>query len=222
MAQVRTEAGGSILLGTSPAPGNGTARVTFTDADPGWRQLTEFIAQYGYLAIAIGTFMEGEITILLGVLAAGKGLLALPGVFLAAMAGTIVADQFFFHLGRRRGYQFLARHRHMRRAAAHVRIISRRYQTGLILGFRFLYGLRTVTPLVLGMSRISPVRFALLDLLGTTLWAGAVTVLGLAFGALASRYIGLFQEYQMLFFAAVIVIILFGAISLRLYRRSGD
>jgi membrane protein DedA with SNARE-associated domain len=72
------------------------------------------------------------------------------------------------------------------------------------------------------MSRISPVRFALLDILGTTLWAGAVTALGLVFGALASRYIGIFQEYQMLFFGALIVIVLFGAISLRLYRRAGE
>lgn len=183
--------------------------------------MTDFIAEYGYFAIALGTFMEGEITIILGILAAQAELLSLPGVVLAAMAGTITADQFFFHLGRRRGYQFLARHRHMRRAAAHVRVISRRYQTGLILGFRFLYGLRTVTPLVLGMSKIPPVRFAVLDVIGTALWAGAVTLLGLAFGALARRYISLFQEYQMLLLAAVVIIAVLGAISLRLYRRAG-
>jgi membrane protein DedA with SNARE-associated domain len=184
--------------------------------------VTEFIAQYGYIAVALGTFMEGEITILLGILAAQSGLLSLPGVVLAAMAGTIAADQFFFHLGRRRGYRFLARHRHMRRAAAHVRIISRRYQTGLILGFRFLYGLRTVTPLVLGMSRIPPFRFAVLNVIGTALWAGTVTLLGLAFGRLAQRYISAFQEYQLVFIGAVVIIAVLGAISVRLYRRAGQ
>lgn len=184
--------------------------------------MTEFIAEYGYLAIALGTFLEGEVTIVLGILAAQSKLLSPPGVFFAAMAGTIAADQFFFHLGRRRGYRLLARHRHMRRAAAHVRVISRRYQTGLILGFRFLYGLRTVTPLVLGMSRISPVRFAVLDVIGTALWAGAVALLGLAFGALARRYISVFQEYQMLFVAAIVIIAVLGAIFVRLYRQSGE
>ena len=183
--------------------------------------MTGFISEFGYLAIALGTFMEGEITILVGVIAAQNGLLSLPGVFLAAMGGTITADQFFFHLGRRRGYQFLARHRHMRRAAAHVRVISRRYQTGLVLGFRFLYGLRTVTPLVLGMSRIPPVRFAVLDLIGTALWAGAVTAAGLAFGALAKRYITAFQEYQLLALAAIVIIAVLGAISVRIYRQKG-
>lgn len=184
--------------------------------------MTEFIAQYGYLAVALGTFMEGEITILLGVLAAQSGLLWLPGVVLAAMGGTITADQVFFHLGRRRGYQFLARHRHMRRAAAHVRVISRRYQTSLILGFRFLYGLRTVTPLVLGMSRIPPARFAVLNVIGTMLWAGTVTGLGLAFGTLAKRYIGTFQEYQLLVIGAVVIIAVLGTISMRLYRQAGE
>jgi membrane protein DedA with SNARE-associated domain len=52
----------------------------------------------------------------------------------------------------------------------------------LFLSVRFVYGLRTVLPFVIGMSEYSPRRFALLNLIGSLLWA-------LAFG-LAGKLIG--------------------------------
>jgi len=42
--------------------------------------------------------------------------------------------------------------------------------TSPIFGFRFLYGLRTVAPMVLGASRIPPFRFLLWNLLGAFTW----------------------------------------------------
>ena len=35
-----------------------------------------------------------------------------------------------------------------------------RYDTGFILTFRFVYGVRNVTPFALGMSNVSALRFA--------------------------------------------------------------
>jgi membrane protein DedA with SNARE-associated domain len=46
------------------------------------------------------------------------------------------------------------------------------------LGFRFLYGLRTVIPLAIGMGSIGGLRFLLLDSLGVLIWAGLTAAAG--------------------------------------------
>jgi membrane protein DedA with SNARE-associated domain len=51
---------------------------------------------YGYWAIFIGTFAEGETILILGGIAAKLGYLALPWVILAAFVGGLCGDQLFF------------------------------------------------------------------------------------------------------------------------------
>ena len=59
------------------------------------------IQNYGYWAVFVGTFIEGETILLLGGFAAHRGYLALPWVIVAAFFGSLCGDQLFFFLGRK-------------------------------------------------------------------------------------------------------------------------
>ena len=65
--------------------------------------LEELVANYGYTAVAIGTFLEAETILLLGGFAAHRGLLELPWVIVCAFLGSFVGDQAFFYIGRMNG-----------------------------------------------------------------------------------------------------------------------
>jgi membrane protein DedA with SNARE-associated domain len=54
------------------------------------------IAQYGYFAIIIGTFLEGETILVIGGFLAHIGLLSLPLVILSAFIGSFSGDQLYF------------------------------------------------------------------------------------------------------------------------------
>ena len=54
------------------------------------------IENYGYAAILIGTFLEGETILVLAGLAAHQGYLVLTWVILAAFLGSLCGDQLFF------------------------------------------------------------------------------------------------------------------------------
>ena len=54
------------------------------------------IENYGYAAILVGTFLEGETILVLAGLAAQLGYLTLSGVILAAFLGSLSGDQLFF------------------------------------------------------------------------------------------------------------------------------
>ena len=50
--------------------------------------LEELITTYGYAAVGIGSFLEGETVLVLGGLAAHRGYLELPWVIVYAFLGT--------------------------------------------------------------------------------------------------------------------------------------
>ena len=165
--------------------------------------LSTFLASYGYLALLLGTFLEGETILVLGGIAAHQGYLKLTGVILSAFAGSLMGDQLFFFLGRRHKDYILKK-----RPAWQIRIerVSRlvaRYENITILIFRFLYGLRSVTPFVLGMSGVRTAKFIILNCCGALLWAVVVAVAGYLFGNVLEGLLGEIKHYEKFVLAGV-------------------
>lgn len=144
--------------------------------------LSNLIETYGYAAVFVGAVLEGETVLLLAGFAAHGGYLSLAGVMAAAFLGGITGDQFFFHLGRHLGPLLPARLPRLRPNLERVRSLLARYGTPVVLGMRFLYGLRTAGPAAVGMSGFSPKRFLVLNLIGSLVWAAAITGAGYLFG----------------------------------------
>ncbi len=46
-----------------------------------------------------------------------------------------------------------------------------RHPTGFILAFRFLYGMRTISPVIIGLSGVPFRKFLLLNAIAAGIWA---------------------------------------------------
>jgi len=73
----------------------------------------------------------------------------------------------------------------------------------MILSFRFLYGLRTVAPFVIGMSPVSVKKFILLNAAGALVWAVAVASDGYFFGRALEVFIGKLKHYEVQVFVMI-------------------
>jgi membrane protein DedA with SNARE-associated domain len=166
--------------------------------------LEELIQRFGYPAILVGTFLEGETVLLLGGFAAHRGYLHLDGVILAAFAGSLVGDWLYFETGRKKGMAFLDERPAWRSRVDRVLRMVHAHQTLLILSFRFLYGIRTVAPFALGASGVPPLRFALLNVPSALIWAIAFGGLGYALGNTLQAVMGHLERYEHLVFAAIL------------------
>ncbi|HMV85402.1 MAG TPA: DedA family protein [Blastocatellia bacterium] len=144
--------------------------------------LETLIIHYGYGLLFFGVMLEGETFLIIGAFLAHRGYLNLPLVMLTAFAGTFVIDQCSFWLGRIKGNAFLQKHPRWRARVANVDAKLQRWHTALVVGFRFLYGMRYLTPFVIGLSGYPVRRFVLLNLLGGIIWAVVNGLLGYAFG----------------------------------------
>lgn len=181
--------------------------------------LEQLLAQYGYFALLLGTLLEGETIVIIAGFLADRGYLELRWVIVVAFAGTLVADQFFFHLGRRGGLKALQRRPTWEARLSKVRPLVQRHQTWAILGFRFLYGLRTVTPFALGTMGIRPRRFFVLNALGAAVWATVFSVLGYLLGSTLELVIERVHRYEMV--VVVALAIAGAAAGILLWRRQG-
>lgn len=186
--------------------------------------LSHLIANYGYFAIAVGCFFEGEASILLGMLAAHNGLLADDYVWLSAVIGTLLGDNLWFHFGRIFGRPALACRPKWQARATRVEIMLQRYGPVVMIGFRFLYALRSITPFALGSIGVSSWRFLFYDFIGTLIWATTVTVVAYYLADAIGQALAHVQNAEQGLLAAVLLIM---AASAGIYcykrrRRSDD
>jgi len=163
----------------------------------------ELISSYGYPAMLVGTFIEGETVLILGCVAAQQGYLQWPWVVFTAFLGVLGSDQFYFHLGRIKGPGMIAKRAHWQPRAQRVFQLMHRHQIPLMLGFRFLYGVRIITPVLMGASGISPLRFLICNLIGASTWALLFGSLGYLFGEAMQAVVKDLYRYQLWLFGGL-------------------
>ena len=161
------------------------------------------VENYGYAAVLIGTFLEGETILVLAGVAAHQGYLVLTGVILTAFLGSLCGDQLFFYLGRKHSQVILDRRPAWKEKVEKIHNMLDRFQTPMILSFRFLYGLRTVAPFVIGMSRVSFKKFILLNVVGAFVWAVVIGSGGYLFGHAVELVIGKIKHYEVQVFGLI-------------------
>ena len=169
--------------------------------------LPQFLTDYGYLAVFVGSLLEGETILVLAGFAAHQGYLSLPWVVLLAICGGTLGDQVYFLVGRRFGSSLVQRFPRMTSPAQRVNRLLMRFHEALIIGVRFMYGLRIVGPMVIGMSDVPAWRFAVFNAIGAVAWAVAISAIGYLFGHALQSLLVAADQYEAV---AVLVIVAFG------------
>jgi membrane protein DedA with SNARE-associated domain len=172
--------------------------------------LTSLLAQYGYVVLFAGCILEGETLLLLAGVAAHNGYLSFPNVVMVAFVGGTLGDQIYFLIGRHYGERLLGRWPQFQPQAERVHRMIERHSALLIVGVRFLYGLRLIGPVVIGMSNVRPLRFAVFNMLGALIWAAGVAGTGYVFGHAIEWLIAdveLFEKWALVGMAGVVTLV---------------
>jgi membrane protein DedA with SNARE-associated domain len=168
--------------------------------------LESIITTYGYPALFAGTFLEGETTLIIAGFLAHRGYLELPWIVFVAFLGTLAGDQFFFQLGRRSGEAFLKRKPQWQLRTEKARKLFENHQILIVLGFRFLYGIRTVTPFVIGMSGFDMKLFIFLNIISAFIWAIVIGYVGYAFGQFLEIVLGDIKKFEAWIMLGVLIV----------------
>lgn len=188
---------------------------------PEWAEL---INTWGYWLMAFGAIIEGETFLIIGGIAAANDLLHLPGLIVLASIGCLLHDGFFFYLGRYGGNKFLIKRPKWQGRVDKVTRLLDKYDFWLIIAFRFAYGLRTVIPFALGLSKISNLKFTIFDFIGAVIWSCFFILGGYYFGQgliilMHKLDINDFVKQHWLTFSIGLVVVVFAVWFLIIYLR---
>ncbi|CDG47082.1 DedA family protein [Serratia symbiotica] len=169
--------------------------------------LAHYITQYGYWALFIGCLAEGETLTLLGGIAAHDGLLHWPWVIALVAFGGTLGDQLLYFVGRRYEGRVISRLKSQEKHLARDRSLIARHPVLFVIGVRFMYGLRIIGPVLIGASRLPPVHFVPLNILGAILWATLFVMLGYFGGqAIESFVTGFNKKLSSLLLVALAIV----------------
>ncbi len=156
--------------------------------------MEEFLQHYGYVALSLGTFLEGETAILVASSLAASGLFKIPYTVFFGFFGSFLSDWLYFLIGRLNGKFFLDKRPKLQEKFQPVHKFFKTHRLQILVSYRFLYGFRIIIPLMLGMSDVKPVRFLGYSLLAGLLWATTVSSVGFFVGKLLDLRPKSFEE----------------------------
>jgi membrane protein DedA with SNARE-associated domain len=182
--------------------------------------LIDFIKDWGYIAVFLGSLVEGESVILVACFMAHLGYLSLPKIMIIAFCGTLFADQALYYVGRYYGQAIIQKFHRLHAPANRAFKLLHSWDIWFILSFRFIWGIRTISPIVIGSSGISPQRYTPLNILAAVIWtlisciggymlSGVIEDIGLH---VIKRYFG--------YFTIGIIILVVGFIALKRWMKS--
>ena len=171
--------------------------------------LESLLITYGYPILFVGILLEGEAFLILAAYLAHRGYFSLPVVIGLATLASFTMAQIWFVLGNRFGPALLNRRPAWQARLVRVDTLLQRYGSSLVLGFRALFGLRTLIPVAIGISTYPTRQFALLNGLGALIWA---LVVALAGNTIAQGLDVLLTDLRQHELAAVVIIALIGLV----------
>ncbi|MEC4685062.1 MAG: DedA family protein [Nitrospirota bacterium] len=141
------------------------------------------IKKYGILSVFAGTFLEGELVLVTAAILAGDGLLNPVSVWMSASLGAWTGHVFWFFIGRKFGSGYiLPRLKRLGPRIEEVNRIVLNHPKAAIFILQYLYGMRVIGAMGLGITKLSFARFMLYEALNCMLWALVVFTIGYVLG----------------------------------------
>ena len=136
-------------------------------------------------------------------------------VMAIGLAGTYGSDAVYFFLGRKRGKKWLNRNAHYRNNAELIDHRIDKYPILIFLVYRFMYGFRTIIPMVIGTSRTKTSKFLILSAISTIIWGVAYGALGYLFGEVIKTRLSHIENIEKYIIG---ILLLLGLVYYLLYR----
>jgi membrane protein DedA with SNARE-associated domain len=162
--------------------------------------LIELMKEYGYVILFGWSILEGESGLVMAGLFASTGDMNLYlAIFIAGLGG-FVGDQIYFFIGRYNKSYVYKKFQGQRRKFALAHLLLKKYGWPIIFIQRYMYGMRTIIPIAIGLTRYNYKKFALINLLSAWCWAAITIVPVWYFGDII---IGLLKQAKEYWYLAI-------------------
>ncbi|WP_205588716.1 DedA family protein [Poseidonibacter antarcticus] len=129
------------------------------------------LKEYGYIILFAWGMIEGEAGLIMAGLLSHSGHMNLYIAIFVAGLGGFAGDQVYFYIGRFNKSYVNKKFKGQRRKFALAHLLLQKYGWPIIFAQRYMYGMRTIIPISIGLTRYSAKMFAFINLLSAWCWA---------------------------------------------------
>lgn len=168
--------------------------------------MEQFIQDWGYIALFLYSFGGGYVGLIFAGVLSYSGDLNIYISILVAGCSNFLGDQFLFFLARKNKNYAKDMMKKYGRKIALAHIMMRKYGSFVVFVQKYIYGIKTLIPLAMGLTKYSATKFSILNIFATILWACIVGYLSFT----AGEYIlSLGDDFKYVGLGIILVIVLF-------------
>ncbi len=198
--------------------------------------VTGLLLTHGYLVIFLGAALDnfglpssGDIVLFAGGFFANNGQAALPLVMLSGFAGALVSDNSVYWIGRVGGRPLISRILKIRllhflineKSLEKVEGYFEAHGGKTVFVGRFGPGLRSMTPLFAGVTRMKYYRFVPYNVAAGLVWAVVYSLIGYVFGQYWSELLAVAKSFGFSVVALVVLVVVAFVLRRRYRRKKG-
>lgn len=151
--------------------------------------------EHGYIILFAWSILEGEMGLIMGGLLCHTGDMWLPLAIFVAGLGGFVGDQIYFYIGRYNKDYVHKKFRGQRRKFALAHLLLKKYGWPIIFVQRYMYGMRTIIPISIGLTRYNAKMFAFINIISAWCWAAITIIPVWYFGKEILKVLEVAKEY---------------------------
>ena len=166
------------------------------------------LERFGYYALFVGTFLEGETILALAGFFASRDYLSFPIVVVVAFFGAYIGHIFWFYLGRSHGSRLLKKYPHFEKRMSRGLQLIAKYGATSIFVSQYIYGFRIAMAIAFGLSPINFRIFMILQAISCVIWSFLIAGAGYFFGELIETILGKIERIELYATAFIVLIAL--------------
>ena len=167
--------------------------------------MEEFIRDWGYIALFLYSFGGGFVGLVFAGVLSYSGDLNIYISILVAGVSNFLGDQFLFYLARKNKNYAKDMMKKYGRKIALAHLLMKKYGSFVIFVQKYIYGIKTLVPLAMGITKYSAIKFSIFNALAAVLWA---CVIGYASFTAGEYILNLSEDFKYVGLFTVVMVIL--------------
>ncbi len=167
--------------------------------------MEDIIRDWGYLALFLYSFGGGFVGLVVAGVLSYSGDLNIYISILVAGVSNFLGDQFLFFIARKNKNYAKDMMKKYGRKIALAHIMMRKYGSFVVFVQKYIYGIKTLVPLAMGLTKYSAMKFSVYNAFATLIWA---CIIGYASFTAGEYVLSLGDDFKYIGLAIIVVILL--------------
>lgn len=171
--------------------------------------MEQFIQDWGYIALFLYTFGGGFVGLAIAGALSYAGDLNIYICVIVATIANFVGSEFLFFLARKNKTYAKDIMKKYGRKVALTHLIMKKYGSFVIFIQKYIYGVKTLVPLAIGLTKYSIIKFTIFNAFASFIWACIIGYLSFVAGKFLLSLTEDFKYVGVVVLVIIILIVLF-------------